>query len=103
MKAAINLVGVSYSTSGRIRNFNESYKSLKKNIENPIREKGYDIDYFLTTYDSDKKEDIINLYNPVKSTRIVPCSGFIVSPIYNPVTNPKNDKTQNSILILLSV
>ena len=68
MKAAINLVGVSYSTSGRIRNFNESFESLKKNIENPIREMGYDIDYFLTTYDNDKKEDILKLYNPVKST-----------------------------------
>jgi hypothetical protein len=68
MKAAINLVGVSYSTSGRIRNFNESFESLKKNIEAPIREKGYDIDYFLTTYDNDKKEDILKLYNPVKST-----------------------------------
>lgn len=68
MKAAMNLVGVSYSTSGRIRNFSDSYQSLKKNIENPIREMGYDIDYFLTTYNSDKKEDIIKLYNPVKST-----------------------------------
>ena len=58
MKAAINLVGVSYSTSGRIRNFNESFESLKKNIEAPIREKGYDIDYFLTTYDNDKKEGL---------------------------------------------
>lgn len=68
MKTAINLVGVSYSTSGRIRNFNESSSSFKKNIESPLKNMGYDIEYFITTYDNPKKEDILKFYNPTKYT-----------------------------------
>ena len=67
-KAAINLVGVSYSTSGRVRNFNQSFESLKKNIETPIIDMGYDVDYFLTTYDNEKNQEILDLYNPIDST-----------------------------------
>lgn len=68
MKAAINLVGVSYSTSGRFRNFNDSSEILKKNIETPIKNMGYDIEYFLTSYDNEKKQDIIEFYKPIKYT-----------------------------------
>lgn len=68
MKIAINLVGVSYTESGRTRKYTDSYDSFIEHIVNPLKKQGHDISFYLSTYDSDKKDDIITTYNPVKST-----------------------------------
>lgn len=68
MKIAINLVGVSYTELGRTRKYTDSYDSFIEHIVNPLKEQGHDISFYLSTYDSDKKDDIIKTYNPVKST-----------------------------------
>ena len=68
MKIAINLVGVSYTELGRTRKYTDSYDSFIEHIVNPLKEQGHDISFYLSTYDSDKRDKIIETYNPVKST-----------------------------------
>jgi hypothetical protein len=68
MKIAINLVGVSYTELGRTRKYTDSYDSFIEHIVNPLKEQGHDISFYLSTYDSDKRDEIIETYNPVKST-----------------------------------
>ena len=68
MKIAINLVGVSYTELGRTRKYTDSYDSFVEYILAPLKEQGHDISFYLSTYDSDKKDEIIQTYNPVKST-----------------------------------
>jgi len=68
MKIGINLVGVSYNdgTIGRYRNFEDALDGFIGNVVNPLIEQGHDISYYLFTYDSIKKDDILNTYQPVK-------------------------------------
>ena len=42
------------------------------NIINPLKQEGHEIHFYLFTYDSTKKEDIIKTYNPTKSTFLDP-------------------------------
>ena len=42
------------------------------NVVNPLKEEGHDIFFYLFTYDSLKKEDILKTYNPVKSIFLDP-------------------------------
>ena len=70
MRIGINLVGVSYNdgTTGRYRNYEDALEGFMNNVVNPLKEEGHDIFFYLFTYDSAKREDIIKTYNPVKST-----------------------------------
>ena len=74
MKIGINLVGVSYNdgTFGRYRNYEDAINGFMTNIVNPLKEEGHEISFYLFTYDSPKKEDIIKVYNPKKSTFLDP-------------------------------
>lgn len=70
MKIGINLVGVSYNSGvvGRYRNYEDALEGFMNNIVNPLKEEGHEIYFYLFTYDSLKKENIIKTYNPKKST-----------------------------------
>jgi hypothetical protein len=74
MKIGINLVGVSYNdgTIGRYRNYEDALEGFTNNIVNPLKEEGHEIHFYLFTYDSTKKEDIIKTYNSTKSTFLDP-------------------------------
>jgi len=74
MKIGINLVGVSYNdgTIGRYRNYEDAIDGFMTNVVNPLKEEGHDIFFYLFTYDSVKREDILKIYNPVKSTFLDP-------------------------------
>jgi hypothetical protein len=74
MRIGINLVGVSYNDGiyGRYRNYEDALYGFMTNIVNPLKEAGHEISFYLFTYDSPKKEDIIKTYNPTKSTFLDP-------------------------------
>lgn len=70
MKIGINLVGVSYNDgkSGRYRNYKDALDGFMDNIVNPLIEQGHTISYYLFTYDSLEKENILKTYTPVKKS-----------------------------------
>jgi hypothetical protein len=74
MRIGINLVGVSYNDgrTGRYRNYEDALGGFMTNVVNPLKEEGHDIFFYLFTYDSVKKENILKTYNPVKSTFLDP-------------------------------
>jgi hypothetical protein len=74
MKIGINLVGVSYNdgTTGRYRNYENAIGGFMENIVNPLKEEGHEILFYLFSYDSLKKEDVIKAYQPVKYDFIHP-------------------------------
>jgi hypothetical protein len=74
MKIGINLVGVSYNDGGvgRYRNYEDAIDGFMSNVVNPLKEEGHEISFYLFTYDSPKKEDIVKIYNPKKSTFLDP-------------------------------
>ena len=70
MKIGINLVGVSYNdgTLGRYRDYRDALDAFMKNVVNQLKEEGHDVVYYLFTYDSIEKENILNTYTPVKKS-----------------------------------
>ena len=74
MRIGINLVGVSYNdgTIGRYRNYEDALEGFMTNVVNSLKEEGHDIFFYLFTYDSPKKEDILRTYTPIKSTFLDP-------------------------------
>ena len=74
MKIGINLVGVSYNDGiiGRYRNYEDAIDGFTTNVINPLKEAGHEISYYLFTYDSPKKNEIIETYNPKKYTFLDP-------------------------------
>lgn len=73
MKIGINLVGVSYNSGneGRYRNYKDSLHSFQSKIVEPLKDKGYEIYFYLFTYDSEKKLDILKSYQPVKKFKFL--------------------------------
>jgi hypothetical protein len=69
MRVGINLVGVSYNDGkhGRYRNYEDAIQSLKDKIEKPLTDEGHEVSYHITTYDSEKRFDILKAYNPMSS------------------------------------
>ena len=67
MKIGINLVGVSYNDGmvGRYRNYEDAIDGFMTNVVNPLKEDGHDIQYYIYSYDSIKRNDILNTYQPV--------------------------------------
>ena len=92
MRIGINLVGVSYNdgTIGRYRNYEDALGGFMTNVVNPLKEEGHDIFFYLFTYDSPKKEDILKIYNPIKST--------FLDPNYNKMGG--GDKIENQMKII---
>lgn len=92
MKIGINLVGVSYNdgTIGRYRNYEDALEGFMSNVVNPLKEEGHEIFFYIFTYDSPKKDDIIKTYNPVKST--------FLDPNYNKMGG--GDVLENTIKII---
>ena len=74
MKIGINLVGVSYNdgTIGRYRNYMDAVEGFTTNVINPLKEAGHEISYYLFTYESPQKDEIIKTYNPKKYTFLDP-------------------------------
>jgi hypothetical protein len=74
MKIGINLVGVSYNDGrvGRYRNYADAIEGFMHNVVNPLREDGHTISFYLFTYDSPKRDEIISAYNPKKHTFLDP-------------------------------
>ena len=74
MKIGINLVGVSYNggSIGRYRNYQDALGGFMNYIVNPLKEMGHDISFYLFTYDSPKKVEIIETYKPKKYTFLDP-------------------------------
>ena len=67
MKIGINLVGVSYNdgTIGRYRNFEDALDGFMVNVINPLKEEGHEIYFYIFTYDSIKRDEIIKSYSPI--------------------------------------
>lgn len=67
MKIGINMVGVSYNdgTYGRYRNFEDAKDGFISNVVTPLVEEGHTVYYYLCTYDSPKREQILSTYTPV--------------------------------------
>jgi hypothetical protein len=71
MKIGINLVGVSYNEYndgmlGRYRNYKDAIDGFMNNIVNPLKEEGHEILFYIYTYDSIKKNDILEAYQSIK-------------------------------------
>jgi len=73
MKIGINLVGVSYNdgTIGRYRNYENAIDGFTTNVINPLKEEGHSIQYYIFSYDSIKRNDIINAYQPVIKSEFI--------------------------------
>jgi hypothetical protein len=89
MKIGINLVGVSYNdgTIGRYRNFEDALDGFMKNIVNPLKEEGHEVYFYLFSYDSDKKNEILYLLIPTIILTSIPT--FYHSKINNIKTHRK--------------
>jgi len=68
MKIGINLVGVSHNPIGRVRTYTDSYGSFIEHIITPLKDDGHDLSFHLTTYDNEKRDEIIKDFNPKNYT-----------------------------------
>jgi hypothetical protein len=73
MKIGINLAGVSYDDGSiyRYRNFEDALDGFHKFIVNPLLEEGHEIEFYLYTYDSPKKDLVLKSYSPIKNYKFV--------------------------------
>ena len=78
MKIGVSLAGVSYhdGSSYRKRDYKDALDGFFTNVINPLKEEGHEVLFYLFTYNTDKKEDILKAYNPIKSTFIVDESNY---------------------------
>jgi hypothetical protein len=92
MRIGINLVGVSFNDGriGRYRNYEDALNKFMENIVNPLKADGHNIFFYLFTYDSTKREDILKTYTPVKYT--------FLDPNYNKMGG--GDKIENQMKII---
>lgn len=67
MKILINLVGLSHHDIGNgLHSYKSVCENLFKNVVNPLRETNQ-VDFFLKTYDTDEKDNLEFIYNPIYS------------------------------------
>ena len=73
MKIGINLVGVSYNDGkvGRYRNYKDAIDSLYENVVNPLKEEGHEIYFYIFSYDSEKAENVLSDYQPIKKVKLL--------------------------------
>lgn len=94
MKIGINLVGVSYNDgSGRYRNYEDAINGFMSNVVEPLKEDGHEIKFYIYSYDSIKRNDILKAYQPVKKYHFT-------DPIYN--TLGGGDKLPNGLKAISS-
>lgn len=67
MKILVNLVGLSHHNVGNgLHSYKPVYKSLFDNVINPLKETNV-VDLFLKTYETEEKQNIESIYNPIYS------------------------------------
>lgn len=94
MKIGINLVGVSYNDGpGRYRNYEDAIEGFMTNVINPLKEDGHEIKFYIYSYDSIKRNDILKAYQPVKKYHFT-------HPAYN--TLGGGDKLPNGLKAISS-
>ena len=94
MKIGINLVGVSYNDgSGRYRNYKDAIDGFMSNVVEPLKEDGHEIKFYIYSYDSIKRNDILKAYEPIKKYHFT-------DPIYN--TLGGGDKLPNGLKAISS-
>lgn len=94
MKIGINLVGVSYNDgSGRYRNYEDAIDGFMSNVIEPLKEDGHEIKFYIYSYDSIKRNDILKAYEPVKKYHFT-------DPAYN--TLGGGDKLPNGLKAISS-
>ena len=73
MKIGINLVGVSYNdgVQGRYRNYKDAIDGFLKYAIDPLKQQGHDVQFYLYTYDSVEKDNILQAYQPVAKATFV--------------------------------
>jgi hypothetical protein len=93
MKIGINLVGVSYNDGsfGRYRNYEDAIDGFMSNVVNPLKEEGHDIKFYLYSYDSIKRNNILEAYEPVVKFKFF-------HPEYNKVGG--GDKLPNGLKVI---
>jgi len=93
MKIGINLVGVSYNdgTTGRYRNYRDAVDGFFTNVVTPLKEAGNEIIFYLYTYDSTERNNILNTYIPVRKSQFV-------SPVLNHIGG--GDRLPNGIKVI---
>lgn len=94
MKIGINLVGVSYNDgSGRYRNYEDAIDGFMSNVIEPLKKDGHEIKFYIYSYDSIKRNDILKAYEPVKKYHFT-------DPAYN--TLGGGDKLPNGLKAISS-
>jgi hypothetical protein len=77
MKILINLVGLSHHDVGNFfHTYDNCHENLFKNLVVPLRRNGHQVDFYLKTYDTERENEIIQIYNPVRSEFIGMQSAF---------------------------
>jgi hypothetical protein len=73
MKIGINLVGVSFNdgTVGRYRNYEHAIDGFTNNVINPLKQDGHVVQYYIFSYHSVKRNDIIKAYQPLIKSEFV--------------------------------
>lgn len=74
MKIGINLVGVSYNDgkNNRYRNYKDALDGFYKFIVEPLRNQNHEVYFYLFTYDSVEKENILKSYSPIIKSTFLP-------------------------------
>lgn len=94
MKIGINLVGVSYNDGeGRYRNYEDAIDGFMSNVVKPLKEDGHEIKFYIYSYDSIKRNDILKAYEPVKKYHFT-------DPAYN--TLGGGDRLPNGLKVISS-
>ena len=69
MKIGISITGVSYEINRkqeRYRNYEDAVNEFFEFVINPLKEMGHEVNIYIYTYTSDKKDAILERYNPKK-------------------------------------
>ena len=68
MKILVNLVGLSHHDVGNhFHTYENCYENLFKNLVTPLKKEGHEVDFYLKTYNTDREDDIKQIYNPIRS------------------------------------
>jgi hypothetical protein len=73
LKIGINLVGVSFDDGSiyRYRSYKDALDGFNKNIVQSLNYMGHDFQFYLYTYDSVQKENIIKDYSPIRKYKFI--------------------------------
>jgi len=73
MKIGINLVGVSFEDGSiyRYRNYRDACDNFFKYVVDPLTKGGHEVSFYLYTYDSGEKANILQTYTPTRKSVFV--------------------------------